>query len=96
MNKREFVTAFVLAHPFYDMEDTVGAASRLYDAIVAATPTAADEGWIEHRGEKPYPEGLVEVQRRSGAVWGDDADEFIWAWDPDLPEADIVAWRPAR
>lgn len=96
MNKREWLLQFVLGNPFYDMEDTVGAAAKLYDAIVAASPEPTDEGWIEHRGEKPYPEGMIDVRLRDGSqCLAESSDEWVWTHDPDAPEEDIIAWRPA-
>src|SRR5690606_23984584 len=96
MNKREWMLQFVLDNPFYTSNsgDTIGAVGALYDAIVAATPDPADEGWIEHRGEKPYPEGTVEITLRNGRTDTGDADDFIWTHD-DM-NSDIIAWRPAR
>lgn len=97
MNKREWMLRFVLENPFYEANngDTIGTVGALYDAIVAATPGPADEGWIEHRGEKPYPEGNVEVQLRNGHTYDGDADMFIWTHDIGSPHEDIVRWRPA-
>lgn len=97
MNKREWMLRFVLENPFYEANngDTIGTVGALYDAIVAATPEPTDEGWIEHRGEKPYPEGMVDIRERGGKVHtGQDADD--WFWDHDGGDADIIAWRPAR
>lgn len=94
MNKREWMLQAALnAMSGGITELNIEGMGRAYDAIVAATP---DDGWIEHRGEKPYPEGLVEVRFRNGDEGKDDADAFIWAPDPEDPQWDIVAWRPAR
>lgn len=99
MNKREWLLQAALTvigtGREFDIEQTCAALSTTYDAIVAASPEPADEGWIEHRGEKPYPEGRVEVQFRDGKTGDGDADEYVWSHD-DFPDvADIVAWRPA-
>lgn len=96
MNKREWMLRFVLENPFYEANngDTIGTVGALYDAIVAAT---TDEGWIEHRGEKPYPEGMVSIKLRNGNSYTGDADNFIWSHgDLGVPDEDIIAWRPFR
>lgn len=103
MNKREWMLntlSLILAHSDERLsaEDCMALPSRLaqwYDAI-CATPEPADEGWIEHRGEKPYPEGFVEIRCRDGNREVGDADEFFWDRDPEDPSLDIIAWRPAR
>lgn len=101
MNKREFMQTYVLARASvapggFDpsvRDGAVDVAGRVYDAIVASTPE--EPAWIEHRGEKPYPEGMVEVMFRNGRVDSGDADEFLWTHDEDLVGSVIVRWRPA-
>lgn len=99
MNKREWildtVSKWVIAGgvsglPAHEMADYVG---KTYDAIVAASPESVDSGWIEHRGEKPYPEGAVEIEARSGSKGVVNADDMIWTHDGE--PWDIIAWRPA-
>ena len=97
MNKRDFIEQGAIAairsgRDFDDVE-LVTRLAELYEAIPAS---GDDGGWQEWRGEKPYPEGMVQVQMRSGAVWTDDADDFVWAHDGVVPESEIVAWRPTR
>lgn len=101
MNKREWMLQTVTAWygRGYEIKTSVtpemllGELAALYDAIVAASP---DTTWIEHRGEKPYPEGMVDVKFRSGAiVKNEDADEWMWSHDGLGDAGEIVAWRPA-
>lgn len=97
MNKREFIIAYVLARAGlvekFNGEACVTRAGEIYDAI----PTDSDdEGWIGWRGEKPYPEGPVDVRFRDGTTDSDDADAYVWSYDGTYPPEDIVAWRPAR
>lgn len=94
MNKREWMLQAALAIPQRGTDGTgdhVCRLSALYDKIVAAT---TDEGWVEHRGEKPYPEGRVVVRQRSGLEFETDSDDVFW--DHQYADADIIAWRPAR
>ena len=95
MDKREWMLRFVLENPFYEANngDTIGTVGALYDAIVAAT---TDEGWIEHSGEKPYPEDLarVTVKLRNGNEYSGVASMFVW--DHLGEDDDVMAWRPAR
>lgn len=97
MNKREWMLQFVLANPMYDMEDTVGAAARLYDAICAASPETPQEGaWVEHDGDvsKAPPEGVaIEVQLRSGSTCGTNSRNVVW--DHDGGSIDVMRWRYA-
>lgn len=99
MNKREWMlhtASAVLANgqgPLGELEVTN--LSLTYDAIVAITPDT-DEGWQEWRGEKPYPEGPVDVRFRDGTTDSDDADAYVWSYDGTYPHEDIIAWRPAR
>lgn len=101
MDKREWMLqagiAIIGAGGSYLTRDAITEElSATYDAIVAATPEPTDEGWIEHRGEKPYPEGAVDVELRGGSqCHGENSDEWVWTHDPDAPEGDIVKWRPA-
>lgn len=99
MSKREWMLQAALAvigtGREFDIEQTCAALSTTYDAIVAASPEPADEGWIEHRGEHPYPEGNVAVQLRNGHTFDGDADMFVWTHDIYSPQDDIVRWRPA-
>lgn len=99
MNKREWMlqAALVVIGTGREFDtDAIGTTlSETYDAIVAASPEPADEGWIEHRGEKPYPEGSVAVQLRNGHTFDGDADMFVWTHDIDSAQDDIVRWRPA-
>lgn len=94
MNKREWMLQAALAVLGSGKDFNIDKMADAYDAIVAATPDPVDEGWIEHRGEKPYPEGRVEVRFRSGLTVIDDADEWVWTHEPLADEGDIVAWRP--
>lgn len=93
MNKREWMlqAALTVLGTKTDIEAShVEHLALAYDAIVAAS---GDDGWIEHRGEKPYPEGLVEVKARSGSKGVVNADDLIWTHDGK--PWDIIAWRPA-
>ena len=101
MNKREFMIAYVLARAGVinanpDVSGMVECAGIAYDAIVAATPEPTDEGWIEHRGEKPYPEDSdrVTVKLRDGNEYSGVANMFVW--DHLGEDDDVMAWRPAR
>ena len=94
MNKREWMLQAALNAMNGGITDlNIDGMGRAYDAILAATP---DEGWIEHRGEKPYPEGMVEIRCRDGNREVGDADGFFWDRDPEDPSVDIIAWRPVR
>ena len=66
----------------------------LYDAICAATPTVADEGWVEHDGDvnkAPPPGRYVETVARNGESYSDDACGI--SWDHLGEDGDIVRWR---
>ena len=66
----------------------------LYDAICAATPTVADEGWVEHDGDvskAPTPESVVEYQQRDGD-FGTELSADV-AWDSLGDGSDVVRWR---
>jgi hypothetical protein len=97
MNKREWMLQFVLANPMFDMEDTVGAAARLYDAIIAATPeTAQDGAWVEHDGDvsKAPEEGrMVEAIDENGDRYYEMSDALAWDWLQG--SGNIVRWRYA-
>lgn len=101
MDKREWLlhtmTAWVRSGTAHNVDFNVGieALSQAYDAICAATPTVADEGWVEHDGDvnKAPPESaIVEVQFRGGALVarGHGGD---YAWDHRGEAEDIVRWR---
>lgn len=96
MNKREWMlqAALTVLGTKTDLDGSqVEELAVLYDAIVEAS---GDEGWIEHRGEKPYPEGMVEICCRDGNREVGDADGFFWDRDLANPSCDIIRWRPAR
>ena len=68
--------------------------SEIYDAICAATPTVADEGWVEHDGDvskAPAEDSEVEIQFRGGGVGRGHGGDY--AWDHDGADGDIVRWR---
>lgn len=98
MNKREWMLQAALTvigtGREFDIEQTCAALSTTYDAIVAASP---DTDWIEHRGEKPYPEGMVAVQLRDGTVFDYvEADALVWSHGDGVDEdSEIVKWRTA-
>ena len=96
MNKREWMLQAALAMCGTGHEPNLKGLSSWYDAIVAATPEPTDEGWIEHRGEKPYPEDLarVTVKLRNGNEYSGVASMFVW--DHFGEDDDVLAWRPAR
>ena len=101
MNKREWMLqaalAWIASPASPGTSGVVKNLSDMYDAIIAAAPDQADEGWIEHRGEKPYPEGKVDVEYRTGVrVQGADADDYDWTHDEDLGDFVITRWRTAR
>lgn len=96
MNKREFTIAYVLARAGlvekFNGEACVTRAGEIYDAIPAGDD---DGGWQEWRGEKPYPEGYVDIICRDGSMEPNiNSDELIWSVDGE--DFDILQWRPAR
>ncbi len=91
MDKREWMLQAALNVYRAGGETTVEQLSANYDAIIAATPTREDEGWQTNTGEPPYPQGMVEVQLRSGDLMRDDADNL--AWDHVGGVGDILEYR---
>ena len=100
MDKREWLlhtmTAWVRSGTAHNVDFNVGieALSKAYDAICAATPTVADEGWVEHDGDvskAPTPESVVEYQQRDGD-FGTELSADV-AWDSLGDGSDVVRWR---
>lgn len=96
MNKREWMLQAALmwiraGHG--GTADVVSTAlSGTYDAIVAASP---DTDWIEHRGEKPYPEGPVTVKLRDGTIFERvESEALVWSHGDGVDEdSEIIAWK---
>lgn len=97
MDKREWMLHAALAIPQRDEDGLTGHVARLgalYDAICAATPTVADEGWVEHDGDvnKAPVEGRVVEWLTSDGSKGTNLSEDL-SWDFVGEGYDIVGWR---